>query len=40
MSNRVGILPNMGVRELADLDPEARGNCCYGAWSVPEISVL
>ena len=28
------------VRELVGLDPEAHGNSCYGAWSVPEISVL
>ena len=36
-SEQVGILPNMGIGELASLDLEARGNCCYGAWTVPDF---
>ena len=35
--NSVGILPNMGVRELASLDLEAHGDSCYGALTVPDF---
>ena len=40
MSNRVGVLLNMGVTELAGLDLEIHDNTYYQTWSVPEIFVL
>ena len=40
MDNRVDIYLIMGPGNWPSLYPEAHGNSCYGAGSVPEIFVL